>query len=303
MAQFFKEFTGDTVGTIPSGFTKQVTTAHVLQVSDFLSPKTLEIQASSAGQAHAASWDTPGASLGDVELLTVFQMNTAESGVAPAWLVARMSGSTNSNVSGYLCGLQNAGGTLRFRIAKYTSGSLALVGSAVTYTWAANTWYAQRFRLSSTSLKAKVWTPADPANPTADEPTSGGADGLGYTISTTDSAHSTGFAGIGTANGNSFYRILGAGTAGDVAPASASSGLSVPSAWSFTKASGLRELAGSWSAVSGATGYDIQVERWTGSTWASFYTGSQAGLTFTLNNGTHGVDWSTLYRGRVRATA
>jgi hypothetical protein len=76
--------------------------------------------------------------------------------------------------------------------------------------------------------------------------------------------------------------------------------LAVPTGWTFVKTSGLRTVTGSWSAVSGASTYDYQVERWTGSAWVTFATGNTASLTFSLTN-TDGVDWSTQYRARVRA--
>jgi hypothetical protein len=76
--------------------------------------------------------------------------------------------------------------------------------------------------------------------------------------------------------------------------------LAVPSGWTFVKTSGVRTVTGSWSAVSGASTYEYQVERWTGSAWVTFATGSTASLTFSLTSA-NGVDWSTQYRARVRA--
>jgi hypothetical protein len=76
--------------------------------------------------------------------------------------------------------------------------------------------------------------------------------------------------------------------------------LATPTGWTFTKTANTRQLNGSWSAVTGAATYDYQVERWTGSAWVAFSSANTASTSFTLTS-SNGVEYSTLYRSRVRA--
>ena len=75
--------------------------------------------------------------------------------------------------------------------------------------------------------------------------------------------------------------------------------LDTPTNFTFTAHGSLRQLDGSWSAVSGAESYDWEVEVDDGG-YTAFGSGSTAGTSFQLDDG-DGVDWQTNYRGRVRA--
>jgi len=78
--------------------------------------------------------------------------------------------------------------------------------------------------------------------------------------------------------------------------------LATPTNWTLTKTDNTAEIVGSWTAVSGATSYEYEVEEWDGSNWQLAITGSvdDPTTTFTLTSG-DGIKFSTLYRSRVRA--
>ena len=78
--------------------------------------------------------------------------------------------------------------------------------------------------------------------------------------------------------------------------------LNIPTGFAFTAGSGSRQLDGSWNAVSGADGYEWEVQRDASGSWEPFTSGSGAGTSFQLTD-TDGVDWGETYRARVRATA
>lgn len=81
------------------------------------------------------------------------------------------------------------------------------------------------------------------------------------------------------------------------------SSLNSPSGFTFTAGSGTQTLSGSWNAVSGADGYDWEVERDASGSWVAFTSGSTTTATSFALDDTDGVAWGETYRARVRATA
>lgn len=111
-------------------------------------------------------------------------------------------------------------GTTGARLTKRVSGSITEIASG-SFTFTAATDYWVRFRGQGTALKVKYWS-GDPA----DEP-GGVASDASWTISTTDSDHST--AGInGLAEGGNTatktFRSYGFASAGAYAPSAAPGG-------------------------------------------------------------------------------
>jgi hypothetical protein len=79
--------------------------------------------------------------------------------------------------------------------------------------------------------------------------------------------------------------------------------LPTPTGLTFTAVPGVRQLDGAWNAVSGAGGYDWQVEVQDGAVWLPFDDGANPAQTTTfMLTAADGVEWGTTYRARVRAT-
>jgi hypothetical protein len=79
--------------------------------------------------------------------------------------------------------------------------------------------------------------------------------------------------------------------------------LDTPTGFAFTPGTDARTLAASWNAVTGAAGYQVQVEVSDGvGGWTAFDDVSTALTTLDWDD-TDGVLWSTTYRARVRALA
>lgn len=76
-------------------------------------------------------------------------------------------------------------------------------------------------------------------------------------------------------------------------------GPDTPTGLTLTADASLRELDGSWTAVTGADSYDIQVDYDNDGVWTTVTNFNQAGTSFTLDD-TDGIDWATDYRCRVR---
>ena len=126
------------------------------------------------------------------------------------------------------------------------------------------------------------------------------------TDDTVNSQGSRGVAGHRSAGAGSETTISGtfSGSTDRAAVAVAISGetgqLATPTNFIFTKATGLRQISGSWSSVAEATSYDYEVQSWNGSTWINFAFVNTVLTSFTLND-EDGVQFSTSYRARVRA--
>jgi hypothetical protein len=79
--------------------------------------------------------------------------------------------------------------------------------------------------------------------------------------------------------------------------------LPTPANFTFTSGSNQRTLASSWSAVSGAAAYQVQVQVSDGQGgWTAFKDETTTGTTLDWDD-TDGVQWATTYQARVRALA
>jgi len=155
---------------------------------------------------YAASWDdVDGDSARDnVELLTLVQMVGVAASDACAGLVARGSGTADSE-NGYRAYLQGSG----FGVNKYVSGASTSLDFYST-PLKDKTWYFLRFRVYGTSIRAKLWE-------------LGVTEPDDWQISVTDSSVTgtgwVGLAGYSTACAAE-YACLGVGTGGEKAPGS-----------------------------------------------------------------------------------
>ena len=189
----------------------------------------------------------------------------------------------------------------RKRVIAYVSGSNSgIVGenlnSASSRLWDAGVVYNMRVRLSwdgsTNTISHRTWL-------------AGGTEPSGWDSVGLDSQLSPGgFHGFGlTKSSSTFFDLdyVGWATAGDSAPSpsESSSATDPPSGFTFVAASGSRQVDGSWDAVSGASGYDWEVEEDVASVWTSVASGNTASTSFQLTSA-DGVDWSTTYRARVR---
>jgi hypothetical protein len=301
MAQFYTDFSAHAVASgVPTGWTKrQGANAQVSIVDGGQSGgdnnsggtwaptgnRMLKVVYSPlTSEQNILTYDTPGspAIFDIIAKVGVQSVTNDQIGV-----MARSTGS-DRDYSGHIG--RTGGSLIRFRVAG-TSYDTA-------YAHTAHKWYFVRYRSNGTNVQGTVSDTL--ANVTGTTPAAG------WFTSVTDPAPSlTGYVGlhINEQNGYKLCDWIGVGTAGDAAPTAAVSGgtpLATPTGFTFVKGTNIRQVTAAWSTVSGAATYDIQVERWTGSEWTAFYTGNQAGLSLVLDDD-DGVNWSTLYRARVRA--
>jgi hypothetical protein len=313
MAQFYTDFQEFNLDTEPTGWTKDLnpTEFTMLMKNDASSNKHMQIerQAGTNSIPKFATWDIVGTPT-DVETFGIFSTSASPTDFArPAGVAIRITGTSSTANYHYANIFKNADpGVADWRQSYSNLSSSTVTGNhsgtaTFAFSWVADTIYAFRYRANGTTHTSKIWQPANPlTNPTADEP---GAWSVSTTTSNQNVAGRVGF-GLYTAGLFAKARLyrFGVGTAGDTAPSASVGGggqLATPSSWTFVAGSGLRQLIGSWQSVAGASTYEYEVQRWNGSTWVGFATNTIPGTTFTLTSTDGGVEWSTLYRARVRA--
>jgi hypothetical protein len=158
-----------------------------------------ETGASSEGLSYDAA-----DSAADVELYfeTKFSTRPSTSGNARSAFV-RGAGASAATSTFYFVGFRESS----FRVMRMDSGTSVTVGS-LAGTYSSEVWYAIRFRINGSSLKARIWVAGDAEPGTWD-------------IDSTDSTYSAaGWNGATIANfsTNAAWRKFGFGTGGDTAP-------------------------------------------------------------------------------------
>jgi hypothetical protein len=303
MAQYFTDFTEFSLGAgLPAGFSLR-SAASVFSYSivnesspsgsgtsgltgDFTGTKALKVTKKGLAETlEMVSWDAAGqASIADIIVRGVTEVTVNDQWGAATAMPA--SGATRQYVA-----MNLGSGDLR----QWVNGDSTTVASGITLT-IFTPYYIRLQRTGSVVRSAMSFLEADIL----------GTPAGGWKHNTTDPNPSlSGYSGFvaRNTNGDSWIDFIGIGTNGDTAPVAAVSGgtpLAVPGSWTFTKTAGVRQINGSWAAVSGAATYDWQVERWNGTAWVAFLTGSTASTSFTLTS-SNGVEFSTQYRSRVRA--
>jgi hypothetical protein len=185
MTLYKTDFSEYAAGSQPSAWTERWTvgygTTTVESKGDSLTLKALKSISTGFGK-YALSWDAPGASVADVELLSRVQRNSIAAN--HCWIFARGSGTSSPN-SYYLC----MEGGARWSIGKFVTNTTTILGYNVKCTQA-DRWIWLRFRVQGTSLKAKIWYDGD-------------AEPASWDIEVTDSSVSAGWVGAGISFGAS----------------------------------------------------------------------------------------------------
>jgi len=212
MAQYWTDFSGDTIGSAPADW------------STFLStPTAFEVEADAGAEGgkallfdgltntrQGASWDDidSDANRDDVEILTRFKYDGLGT-LGGAVVFGRGSGASSGTATAYYVFLRSP---TEFRLARYVSGSFSALATGGTAPNAATDTYIYcRFQITGTTIRAKVW-----GGTLGNEPGTWG-------LTTTDSSITgVGKAGIWDFSGAGItYDWIGVGTNGDAAPSSA----------------------------------------------------------------------------------
>ena len=293
MATFFDDFSTQTVGSAPSGYSQASGTASgsVSVVEDAGAPGGKAVRFRNvAGSRHFLSSDEFAASTGVREVALLVRTSTTwDNSIVPGPTV-RLSATEQSFYLGMLFRVSET--DKRLQIRRRLTGSFGRVAQETDIAFDVDVVYALRLRVDGTALSLKWWTPADLSDATADEPVS-------WTLTGTDSNVTTGLVGFGMEEGgfgDHYVLTFGVGTDGDTAPFPTD--VAVPTGFTFT-ATG-QTLAGSWSAVGAAATYDWVVERDDAGTWVAFDDANTASTSFELNS-VDGVAFGTTYRARVRS--
>lgn len=189
MALYNDDFSSDTPGAAPSGWTERWDATNsdwVVQAGSGEAGGQFLRHTASASSRRLLSWDAIDSDAGraDTEILVRLRTSTYISSQNRLYL--RAAGSAGAE-SGYFVEL-NYGSS--FKLYKYLNGASSTLES-YSIDWQQDTWYWIRFQAQGTSLKAKIWTDAE------FEPAS-------WNIATTDSdIIAAGWTGIGA---NYYYR-------------------------------------------------------------------------------------------------
>lgn len=204
MAQFFTDFTGESVGASPpTGWTPRWSATTSWDVA------TGPVVTWTGGSTvfDILSWDAVGSVSGDVEIAAMMQStaeNITQCGVG-------IQGST-SDTSGYHASLFNVSATFSLELTRLDAGAetnLALPA----FTWAINTDFWIRLQKTGNTVRARAWQ-------------DGSSEPGTWLASVTDSTFSSGVVGIfaRNLNGVKTFKKVGVGTDGDAAPLSGGGG-------------------------------------------------------------------------------
>jgi hypothetical protein len=166
--------------------------------------KVLEHTGSSSAK-HLVTWDAVDADANRANVEILARVRPSGSSVELPRLTVRGSGASGAE-NGYLLLFSTSG--VNYQLQKFVSGASTNLGSAVSFSPAANTWYYIRLRVNGTSLQARVWKDGE------NEPST-------WSVSATDSAVSAaGWVGIGNQDPTGTRDIdwFSVGTNGDTAP-------------------------------------------------------------------------------------
>lgn len=248
MATYFTDFSTDTIGVQPTGFASRFVAPTSFTVESDVTAtggRVLRVVKSAAGRT-ALSWDTVPAS-GTVEVLMRAKTSVASGTTSFVGPFVRGSGaaSTETGYAGLLAYHADSGKNLLVRYSAGVSSTLVEVNEAL----AASTFVWMRMSAVGGALKLRRWSGA-----VGDEPTT-------WDLETTDTTITSGWSGL-LAFAAATYDIdlIGVGTGGDAAPSSATITPTLAAPTGLTAvAAGQARIDVSWSAVTGATGYDLEI--------------------------------------------
>lgn len=210
MATYFTDFSTQTAGVAPTGWTERWDTAGSWTVAanaGFGGAKNGLQYVPGTAAPHGLSWDILDADTGRADIEFVYRWKSSVGGVSAAndvRVFARATGATAAEANGYAVGPVNT----VLRTATYIAGvktDTNATGGAVT----ADVWYWSRVRINGSTIQQKMW-----------------ADGTTEPTTWAQSITNTQVTGVGWAGvflgvlaaTRMTYDCLGVGTAGATAP-------------------------------------------------------------------------------------
>lgn len=203
MATYFTDFSDTATGSVPSAWTVNDAGWEVQSNTDYTNDRAFVDTSDSAGEH--AGWEGLGQS-SDQEI--VFRVRTNESS---SYLAEKFKSNLRiievpfeGGTGRYHAGVGTTGGVTTDYISKNNDVNLSDAGGS---SFSANTWFWVRFRANGTNLKLRVWKDG------TDEPST-------WTLTATDSEHSSGYVGLTGSTETSVceFDVVGVGTNGDTAP-------------------------------------------------------------------------------------
>lgn len=215
MAQYWEDWTGQTVDAEPTGWTVRYASVGVVYAikADVDAPagKSLKITRSNTAR-RLLSWDAVDSDGGRATLSVralVRHNSPTPSGVAPYLGICGRGGGAAASESGVVAYLTDAGKSIR--IHQYSSGTSSILETSATGAWNVGTVYWLGLDVDGTTATVTIAPANDPDNPTV-------------TITDTVSVTAAGWVGFFTFTAGDFDVLaIGVGTGGDPAPTSAPS--------------------------------------------------------------------------------
>lgn len=155
---WFTDFSLDTAGVIPAGWTSRLTAYSSAVVYNDSGTKILRT-IKPFGATSMLSWNV--ASAADVDVVMRVRHSLAP-GTSPVTLLCSHVSGTAATFSGYF--VQTVAGG-KVRLYRYDNNVISTIGAAVDHTLAVNTWHWVRFRKVGNVLSYRLWADG------ADEPT------------------------------------------------------------------------------------------------------------------------------------
>jgi hypothetical protein len=203
MSTYNDDFSTDTAGAAPSGWTARWTTTNstwtVQTDSSAIGGKRMRHTAMSTAR-RLLSWDAIDADVNRADTEIVARLRASQKSDYQNRLYLRCAGAAGTE-TGYFAGIHASNGLVLFCYLNGTSTQLA----TSPYPWQANTWYWIRFRVQGTSIKSKIWGDNE-LEPAA------------WTLEMTDSSISAaGWTGVGAyeLSGNRDFDYVAVGTGGE----------------------------------------------------------------------------------------
>lgn len=213
MTTYFTDFSSYTAAAQPSDWTRRwVTTGVSFLVTTnagFGGTKNGLVFAPTADGRFSLSWDAVDGDAGRANVELLYRWKSTTGTTPDARAMVRGSGNGTTTTEGYTLGPVNG----IVRTAKYVAGAASTIGSDVSKTITANTWYWTRVRANGTALSIRTW--AD-----------GGAEPGTWDINarTDSSVTAAGWVGFHqfVSAGDTTWDCVGIGTNGDTAPSTGS---------------------------------------------------------------------------------
>lgn len=155
-------FVDETVAAAYSlGTNRMDTGASLIEGSGDISPNALRVATGTDNQHTAVSFDQ-AATVTDIDVLTIIEMQTGSLSGLTGGVILRGRGTDTASLSGAVIGLGGASDN-EFAISHYVNGFVDTVYSdSITFAWSTATKYSIRARYYRHRIQAKVWVYGDP---------------------------------------------------------------------------------------------------------------------------------------------